>query len=316
MLQYDLIIIGGGASGLSAGVTALKNGIKKILILDRNDDLGGNLNLFIHRGFGEYYLNESVTGPELASKLINDYILLGGEYKKESQVLDLNDEKIITFVNPQNGIQSICGKAIIIASGCREKYTGNIIVPIHKYTGIFTVASAHKLVNFQGYLPGKEVIIVGKNRWSLLLARRLVIEGATIKAVIDNSTNGFIAKEDKQLIEGFNIRIIENSNIIELSGKDRIESVGIQKYDDESFEEISCDSLILTVGYHPQTQFIKGSKIKISQADELQVEDYKTSIEGIFACGTVVNGESGLETSGKYGEEAGIVAANYLKIEN
>lgn len=313
MLQYDLIIIGGGASGLSAGVTALKNGVNKVLILDRNDDLGGNLNLFIHRGFGEYYLNESVTGPELASKLINDYVLLGGEYKKESQVLDINDEKTVTFVNPQDGVQSICGKSIIIASGCREKYTGNIIVPIHKYTGIFTVASAHKLVNFQGYLPGKEVIIVGKNRWSLLLARRLVIEGAKVMAIIDNSTNGFITKEDKELIAGFDIRIIENSNIIELSGKDRIGSVGIQKYDDGSFEEINCDSLILTVGYHPQIQFIKGTNIKVNQLEELVVENYKTSVDGIFACGTVVSGEAGLEVSGKYGKEAGLLVANYLK---
>ena len=143
MNKYDLIIVGAGASGLSAGVSALKSGIKSVLILEKEDVLGGNLNLFIDNGFGEYYLNNIVTGPELGSILIKDYKELGGEYKVNTRVLEINRDKIITYVNPNEGIQEVEANAIILAAGCREKYTGNIMIPIHKFTGIFTTGAAH-----------------------------------------------------------------------------------------------------------------------------------------------------------------------------
>ena len=184
MNKYDLVIIGSGASGLSAGVSALKSGIKNVLILEMEDVLGGNLNLFIDNGFGKYYLNETVTGPELGSILIKDYKALGGLYKLNTRVLEVNRDKIITYVNPEEGIVEIEAKAIILAAGCRERYTGNILIPIHKFTGIFTVGAAHRLINYSGYIPGKEVIISGDDIWTLIVARRLVIEGATIKGEI------------------------------------------------------------------------------------------------------------------------------------
>ena len=151
MNKYDLVIIGAGASGLSAGISALKSGIKDVLILEKEDVLGGNLNLFIDNGFGEYYLNKTVTGPELGSILIRDYKALEGKYKLNTRVLEINRDKVITYVNPEEGIQEIEAKAIILAAGCREKYTGNILIPIHKFTGIFTTGSAHRLVNYNGY---------------------------------------------------------------------------------------------------------------------------------------------------------------------
>lgn len=313
MLQYDLIIVGGGASGLSAGIEALKQGIKKVLILERNSELGGNLNLFIHVGFGKEYLGNSVTGPEFATKLIEDYKLLGGEFKVDSEVLEITDNKVVTFVSPIDGMNDIKGESIILASGCRERFTGNINVPIHKYIGIFTMVAAHRLVNLSGYLPGKEIFIVGKNKWSLLLARRLIIEGSNVKAIIDNSKNGFIGDESLEIIEGFNINIIRDSEIVELLGNERLEMVKIHNKIDGSIENIQCDSLILTVGYYPEASYLKGTSVELDNDGIINVLDYKTSINGIYACGTILTGEHGINNSSEDGTKVGRIVSNLRK---
>lgn len=313
MINYDLVIIGGGASGLSAGVEALKRGIKNVLIIERNNDLGGNLNVFIHKGFGEYYLGEEVTGPELSSFLIREYKYLGGKIKVETQVLELTKGRVIYYVNPKEGITEISGTIIIVASGCRDRYTGNIIVPIHKYTGIFTIGSAHRLVNLEGYLPGKEVVIAGKSKWALILARRLIIEGAEIKAIIDNSPNGFTTEEELDIVEGFNILIINRANVIEILGNERIEAVGIQSDEDGSIRNIKCDSLVLSVGYFPEIDFLRKAKVSIDNEKlQLLTNGYETSIKGVYACGTVLNGEAGIDFSGKEGCKVGAIVADYL----
>lgn len=313
MLQYDLIIIGGGASGLSAGVSALKNGIKKVLILERNNDLGGNLNLFIHNGFGSYYLGNEVTGPELGSQLIKDFKSLGGVYKLNTEVLEVTKNKVVLYVNPEDGIQELKASAVILASGCREKFTGNINIPVHKYTGIFTLVSAHRLVNQQGFLPGKEVIIIGNNNWSLILARRLLIEGAKVKAIIDNSKNGFLDENSQNFINGFDINIIKNHRVVELYGNERIESIDIKNIEDESITNISCDSLILTVGYCPEISFIRKTNILLKNNSTPIVNNYETSANGIFACGTILNGDKDIFNSGENGIKVGNIVADYIK---
>ena len=313
MVNYDLVIIGGGASGLTAGVEALKRGIKNVLIVERNNDLGGNLNVFIHKGFGAYYLGEEVTGPELSSFLIREYKFLGGKIKVETQVLEITKGRVISYVNPKDGITEISGTTIIVASGCRDRYTGNIIVPIHKHTGIFTIGSAHRLVNLEGYLPGKEVVILGKSKWALILARRLIIEGAKIKAIIDNSPNGFITEEELDIVEGFNIPIINKSYVVEILGNERVEAVGIQSDEDESIIKIDCDSLVLSVGYFPEVDFLRKAKISLDDEKiQLLTNEYETSIKGIYACGTVLNGEAGIGFSGEEGCKVGAIVADYL----
>ena len=184
MKEYNLVIIGAGASGLLAGIAALEENIENVLIIEQEEDLGGNLNLFINNDFGEFHLGEKVPGPEFASILITTYISLNGQFKNNTRVLEITDDKKIKYVNPYEGEAEIIANKIILASGCREKYTGNIIVPIHKYTGIFSTAAAHRLVNFQGLLPGREVILSGNTMWTYILARRLVIEGAKVKGII------------------------------------------------------------------------------------------------------------------------------------
>lgn len=314
MLQYDLIIIGGGASGLSAGVSALKNGIKKVLILERDSDLGGNLNLFIHGGFGEYYLGEEVTGPELGSKLINDFKEAGGEYKLDTEVLEVTQNKVITYVNPEEGVKDIKGSSVIMASGCREMFTGNINIPIHKYIGIYSLVSAHRLINQQGYIPGKEVIILGKNNWSLILARRLLIEGAKVNAIVDVTNRGFLDERGKEVIKGFDINVIKDARVVDINGDNRIESIDIEDITTLKITTLQCDSLVLTVGYFPEISYIRKAKIGIINNVSLLVNNnYETTAEGIFACGTVLTWDSDIFNSGEVGYIVGKKAAEYIK---
>ena len=310
MNKYDLIIVGAGASGLSAGVSALKSGIKSVLILEKEDVLGGNLNLFIDNGFGEYYLNNIVTGPELGSILIKDYKELGGEYKVNTRVLEINRDKIITYVNPNEGIQEVEANAIILAAGCREKYTGNIMIPIHKFTGIFTTGAAHRLVNYSGYLPGKEVIITGDDMWTFILARRLVIEGANLKGIV--TERKCFNRDELDIVNGFNIPIIYTSEVIEIEGEERVNLARINNVETEEITSIECDSLILSVGYLPDNDFMKKMSI-IMDGDIVRSENNHTSVEGVFITGTMEGGIDLLFNSGENGFKVGKQVAEYLK---
>lgn len=309
MNKYDLVIIGAGASGLSAGVSALKSGIKDVLILEKEDVLGGNLNLFIDNGFGEYYLNKTVTGPELGSVLIKDYKALEGKYKLDTRVLEINRDKVITYVNPEEGIQEIEAKSIILAAGCREKYTGNILIPIHKFTGIFTTGSAHRLVNYNGYLPGKEIIISGSDLWTLIVARRLVIEGANVKGIV--TERKCFNRDELEIINGFNIPIIYESEVVDIEGIERINLVRIKNIYNEEITSIDCDSFILSVGYLPDSDFLKKMSI-IMDGDYINNKNNHTSVEGIFVCGTMEKGVNALLNSGENGLKVGRQAAQYL----
>ena len=288
MNKYDLIIVGAGASGLSAGVSALKSGIKSVLILEKEDVLGGNLNLFIDNGFGEYYLNNIVTGPELGSILIKDYKELGGEYKVNTRVLEINRDKIITYVNPNEGIQEVEANAIILAAGCREKYTGNIIIPIHKFTGIFT----------------------GDDMWTFILARRLVIEGANLKGIV--TERKCFNRDELDIVNGFNIPIIYTSEVIEIEGEERVNLAKVKNIETEEITSIECDSLILSVGYLPDNDFIRKMSL-IMDGDRIYSENNKTSVEGIFITGTMEKGITDLFKSGENGFKVGKQVAKYLK---
>lgn len=313
MNKYDLVIIGSGASGLSAGVSALKSGVKNVLIIEKEDILGGNLNLFINNGFGEYYLGEKVTGPELGSILRKDYKTLGGEYKVNTRVLEVNRDKVITYVNPTEGIQDIQADAIILASGCREKYTGNIMIPIHKFIGIFTTASAHRLVNFSGYLPGKEILISGSNMWTFILARRLVIEGANVRGIV--TERKCFNRDELDIINEFNIPIIYQSEVIEIEGEERISLARIKNIDTDEISSIECDSLILSIGYFPESDFIRKMSV-VMDGDVVHNENNHTSVEGIFICGTMKNGIDSLFNSGENGFVVGQQVAQYMEAKN
>ena len=185
MKEYELIIIGGGVAGMSAAMGAKQNGVKDILILEREERLGGTVNLCIHNGFGKKVLGTKITGPEYVDYLKTDLKALNVEYRLSTMVLRINHENVVTFVNPDDGMQKVKGNAIIIATGSREKYTGRVNIINSKITGVYAIGTAQQFVNIHGYLPGKDIVIVGSNEIALIIARRLIVEGARIRAIVE-----------------------------------------------------------------------------------------------------------------------------------
>ena len=249
----------------------------------------------------------SVGSPSI---VIKDYKALGGLYKLNTRVLEVNRDKIITYVNPEEGIVEIEAKAIILAAGCRERYTGNILIPIHKFTGIFTVGAAHRLINYSGYIPGKEVIISGDDIWTLIVARRLVIEGATIKGIVTQRKS--FNRNELDIVNGFNIPIIYESEISDIEGGERVNLCRIKNLYSYEITTIPCDSLVLSVGYFPDIDFIKKMSIMMD-GDYIKSENNHTSVEGIFICGTMKDGIDSLLNSGESGFKLGNQIFEYLK---
>jgi len=315
MKQYDLIIVGGGISGMTAALAALDNGLDNILILEREELLGGMLNQCIHNGFGEKLLKVSLTGPEYISFIedrIKEHSL---DIKLNSTVLNISKDKIITYVSPKDGVIKVRGTAIILATGCRERYTGNIAIPTNSFTGIFTIGNAHRIITREGYMPGKAPVLVANSKWGLIVARRLIIEGAKIKSLLlDENENFTFDEENENIIKGFDIPIIRNSRVIEVFGNQRIEGVKISTVASGNVTSISCDSLILSVGYFPEVEMMKELNIQMDPHTKApKIKNYETSQEGIFACGNLIYGIKALSEKDIEGMEAGKRAAQYVK---
>jgi len=322
MQQYDLVVIGGGPAGLAAAISASEQYESEILILERENQLGGNLNQCIHNGFGVNIFKEDLTGPEFIQKFIDKVNNLNISYKLDTMVLSISDTKEITAVNAESGIFKIGAKAIIIATGCRERPRGFSNLPGSSLAGIYTVGSAQKFVNLEGYMPGKEIVILGTGHIALAMASRLAIEGANVKAVIESK--GVIEATDKRLgtfLNDFNIPLRIKHKITAIKGISRIEGVTLVKLDNNdevikgSEEYICCDALLLSVKLYPDNELAKQAKITMnSSTGQIELnENFQTNIEGIFACGNVVLGYDFSGNVIKQSKNIGIITSQYLK---
>ena len=313
-------VIGGGAAGLAAAIKVKEAGVRDVLILDRNEELGGILPQCIHTGFGLHYFKENLTGPEYVSRFIKKAQSLQIEYKLETMVLEITSSKEVLAVNSVDGLLALQAKAIILAMGCREKTRGALHIPGTRPAGIYTAGTAQRLMDIEGYMPGKDIVILGSGDVGLMMARRFAMEGADVKAVVEAMPYpGGLTRNVVQCLEDFRIPVLLERTVTFIHGRDRIEAVTISKVDAEgnpipgTEETIQCDTLVLSVGLIPENELSEGAGIALDPATGGPVvnEYMESSVAGIFACGNVVTVYDLVDYVSHVGDVAGMSAANY-----
>lgn len=320
--MIDLVIIGGGPAGMSAAIAAYNEGIKDILILERDDSLGGILKQCIHNGFGLHKFKEELTGPEYAWKYEEQIKNLNIPFKLNTMVLDITKDKVITATNSTDGVFQIKAKAIILAMGCRERSKGALNIAGSRPAGIFSAGTAQKFVNIDGYMPGKEVVILGSGDIGLIMARRMTLEGAKVKAVCELMPySGGLARNIEQCLNDFNIPLMLSHTVIEIHGDKRLTGVTIARVDEnkkpilDTKQFIPCDTLLLSVGLIPENELSKSANIELSNITSGAKVDQnrQTNIPGIFACGNVLHVHDLVDFVSEEAEIAGVSAANFIK---
>lgn len=317
----DLVIIGGGPAGMSAAVAAYESGIRDIVILERDEHLGGILQQCIHNGFGLHKFGEELTGPEYAWRYEEKVEELGIEYKLNTMVIDISDDKVVTATNSEDGIFQIQAKAIILAMGCRERSKGALNIAGSRPAGIYSAGTAQKYVNIKGYLPGKDVVILGSGDIGLIMARRMTLEGAKVHAVCELMPySGGLVRNIEQCLKDFDIPLKLSHTVVEIHGKDRVEGVTIAQVDENrrpiegTREYIPCDTLLLSVGLIPENELSKCANVELCSTTNGAIvdQDRQTSVEGIFACGNVLHVHDLVDFVSNEAEIAGKAAADYI----
>ena len=316
---YDVIIIGGGPAGLSAAYSAWENGAKKILIIERDRELGGILQQCIHNGFGLHHFKEELTGPGYAYRcieLIKDKPEI--EALIDTMVLEILEDKTVIAVSPEKGLLQVQGKTIILTMGCRERTRGAIRIPGERPAGVFTAGAAQRMVNMEGFLPGKKIVILGSGDIGLIMARRMSLEGCKVEAVLEICpfSNG-LTRNIVQCLEDYNIPLYLSHTIVKIHGNERVTGVTIAKVDEKMQPiagtefDIDCDTLLLSVGLIPENELSRGLNLEMHPLTSGPIVDQRrqTSMPGIFAAGNVVHVHDLVDFVSEEAEIAGKFAA-------
>lgn len=322
MKNYDIVIVGGGPAGLAAAVSAKQNGVDSILILERDKELGGILNQCIHNGFGLHTFNKELTGPEYADRFIQQVVQMNIEYKLNTMVMDIGSDKKVTAMNREEGLFEIRARAVILAMGCRERPRGALNIPGYRPAGIFSAGTAQRLVNMEGYMPGREVVILGSGDIGLIMARRMTLEGARVKVVAELMPySGGLKRNIVQCLDDYGIPLKLSHTVVDIKGKERVEGVTLAKVDDKgrpiagTEEFYSCDTLLLSVGLIPENELSRSMGVEmnpVTSGPEVN-ERLETNLRGVFACGNVLHVHDLVDYVSQEAAAAGRNAASYVK---
>ena len=322
VINTDVVIIGGGPAGMAAAVAAYEEGVRDILILERDDSLGGILRQCIHNGFGLHRFGEELTGPEYAARYEDMVNELKIPYMLNTMVTGLSPDRTVTAMNAERGIFKIKAGAVILAMGCRERPKGALGIAGERPAGIYTAGTAQKFVNMKGYMPGREVVILGSGDIGLIMARRMTLEGANVRAVCELMPySGGLARNIEQCLNDYGIPLLLSHTVVEIHGKERVEGVTIAKVDEnrrpieETRQYIPCDTLLLSCGLIPENELTKDAGIALDRVTSGAVVDgdRETEIPGVFACGNVLHVHDLVDYVSEEAVIAGRAAARYLR---
>ena len=324
MMNYDLIIVGGGPAGLAAAAAAREAGVQQILILERDHELGGILNQCIHNGFGLHTFHEELTGPEYAARFIQKVEALNIPYKLNTMVMDISPNRTITAMNREEGVFQLRAGAVILAMGCRERPRGALNIPGYRPAGIYSAGTAQRLVNMEGYLPGKKVVILGSGDIGLIMARRMTLEGAQVQVVAELMPySGGLKRNIVQCLDDFGIPLKLSHTVVDIQGRERVTGITLAQVDSRNRpipgteEHYDCDTLLLSCGLIPENELSRSAGVKLSPITSGPVVDERleTSIPGVFACGNVLHVHDLVDYVSQEAAMAGRNAAAYLKGE-
>lgn len=324
MERCDLVIIGGGPAGLAAAIAARESGVQDILILERDKELGGILNQCIHAGFGLHTFKEELTGPEYAARYSKRVKEMGIPYLLGTMVLELSEERIVTAMNREKGLFQIEAGAVILAMGCRERARGSLNIPGYRPAGIYSAGTAQRLVNTEGYLPGREVVILGSGDIGLIMARRMTLEGAHVQVVAELMPySGGLKRNIVQCLDDFGIPLKLSHTVVNIEGRERVTGITLAQVDENrrpipgTEEHYDCDTLLLSVGLIPENELSRSAGVDISPVTNGPIvdESLETSVRGVFACGNVLHVHDLVDFVSQEAAAAGRSAAAFLKNE-
>ena len=322
MMERDIVIIGGGPAGLAAACAAREEGCESILVLERDRELGGILNQCIHNGFGLITFNEELTGPEYAARFAERAHELGIEFMLDTMVIDVSEDRVVTAVNETSGLVQVQAKAIVLAMGCRERPRGALNIPGFRPAGVYTAGTAQRLVNIEGYLPGREVVILGSGDIGLIMARRMTLEGAHVACVAELMPfSGGLKRNIVQCLDDFGIPLLLSHTVTRIEGEKRVEAVWVSEVDERlrpipgTEVRYPCDTLLLSVGLIPENELSLTAGVELSGVTRGPVvnESLETSVAGVFAAGNVLHVHDLVDYVSQEAATAGRNAALYVR---